>query len=48
MLLVRWFTGLMKRLFGGWEDREWYYYNRTGLDPKLAASQRWSVRMHAL
>src|SRR5687768_1263709 len=45
MLLVRWFTGLLKRLFGGWEDREWFYYNRTGLDPKPPAYERWTVRM---
>jgi hypothetical protein len=45
MLIVRWFTGLLKRLFAGWDDREWLYYNVSGLDPKPPAYQRWSVRM---
>ena len=45
MLVARWFTGLFKRLFAGWEDREWFYYNRCGLDPKPPAYQRWEVRM---
>jgi hypothetical protein len=44
MLLVRWITGLIKRLTAGWDDREWFYYNATGLDPKPPAYQRWSVR----
>jgi hypothetical protein len=45
MLLARWINGLLKRLFAGWDDREWFYYNRTGLDPKPAAYQRWDVRL---
>src|SRR6185436_16757076 len=45
MIIVRWLVGLLKRLFAGWEDREWFYYNRTGLDPKMPAYLRWEVRL---
>lgn len=44
-MLLRWITGLFKRITAGWDDREWFYWNASGLDPKLPASQRWAVRL---
>ncbi|MDQ3023413.1 MAG: hypothetical protein M3R04_03350 [bacterium] len=44
-MLLRWVTGLWKRLFGGWDDHEWFYYNHCGFDPTIPAHQRWAVRM---
>lgn len=45
MVLFRWLLGLVKALFGAWSQPEWFYYAKTGLDPKLPAFQRWAVKL---
>jgi hypothetical protein len=43
MIIVRFLTGFFKALVSIWSQEEWFYYAKTGLDPKLPAFQRWEV-----
>ena len=44
-MVFRWLIGFFKRIFMVWDEHEWGYYTYTALDPKLAANQRWEVRL---
>jgi len=43
MIVIRFFVGFFKTLVNLWGWSEWFYYNKTGLDPKLPAFQRWEI-----
>lgn len=43
MIVFRWLIGFFKTLINLWSWYEWFYYTRTGLDPKLPAFQRWEI-----
>lgn len=43
MAVIRWFVGFFKALFRIWDQEEWFYYAKTGLDPRIPAFQRWDV-----
>src|SRR5438105_3274819 len=45
MPIVRWLSGMLKVLAGMWSTQEAAYYARTGLDPRLPAFRRWTVRL---
>jgi hypothetical protein len=45
MALIRWFAGFFRAIVGLWSQPEWFYYAKTGLDPKLPAFQRWAVKV---
>ncbi|MCC7477951.1 hypothetical protein IT575_05780 [bacterium] len=47
MFILWTIRGFFMSLFGLWTQDEWFYYSRTGLDPRLPAYQRWAVRVHA-
>lgn len=43
MMVLRWFWGFLKAIVNLWSQEEWFYYAKTGCDPKLPAFQRWEV-----
>ena len=43
MFIVRWLVGFIKALLGIWTKYEWSYYAIAGLDPRMAAFQRWEI-----
>ena len=43
MIVVRALIGFIKALIRIWDQEEWFYYTKTGLDPKLPAFQRWDI-----
>jgi len=43
MMVFRWLIGFAKALINLWSQDEWFYYAKTGLDPKLPAFQRWEI-----
>jgi hypothetical protein len=43
MIIVRCIVGFFKTLVNIWSFQEWFYYNRTGLDPKVPAFERWEL-----
>jgi hypothetical protein len=47
MIIVRCIIGFFRTLVRLWDNTEWFYYNRTGLDPKLPAYQRWNLTVRA-
>jgi hypothetical protein len=47
MIIFRTIKGFFMSLFGVWSQDEWFYYNKSGVDPKVPAYQRWAVRVHA-
>ena len=42
-MALRWITGFFKWLVRLWDHTEWFYYAKSGIDPKLPASDRWDV-----
>lgn len=47
MIVVRWIIGFFKTLVNLWGWYEWFYYTRTGFDPKQPAWQRWEIYVKA-
>ena len=45
MMVVRWFYGFFLALVRLWDQTEWFYYAKTGFNPKLPAFQRWEVHV---
>jgi len=45
VFILRWLIGFGKTFVNLWSFQEWFYYTRTGLDPKLPAFQRWDIRV---
>ncbi|MCH7471676.1 hypothetical protein IIA79_01800 [bacterium] len=45
MIVARWLLGFVKALFRIWDQSEWFYYAKTGIDPSLPAFQRWEVKV---
>ena len=43
MIIVRWFIGVFKTLVNMWGWYEWFYYAKTGFDPKVPAFKRWEI-----
>ncbi len=43
MMLLRFLMGFFKAVVNIWSQEEWFYYAKTGLDPKLPAFQRWDI-----
>ena len=43
MIIVRWFIGFFKTLVNLWGWYEWFYYAKTGFDPKVPAFKRWEI-----
>ena len=43
MIIVRCIIGFFKTLVNLWGWYEWFYYTRTGFDPKIPAAQRWEI-----
>jgi len=41
MIIVRWIVGFFKTIVNLWGWYEWFYYTKTGFDPKTPALQRW-------
>jgi hypothetical protein len=41
----RWLLGLFRYLLRQWDEKEWTYYARTGLDPNLPAFKRWELQL---
>ncbi|MBN2082427.1 hypothetical protein JW859_09500 [bacterium] len=47
MIIVRWIVGFFKTIVNLWGWYEWFYYTKTGFDPKAAAHQRWECFVKA-
>jgi hypothetical protein len=45
MVIVRCVIGFFKTLVNLWGWYEWFYYTRTGFDPKTPAFHRWEVHV---
>lgn len=43
MIIVRCIIGFFKTLVNLWGWYEWFYYTRTGFDPKIPAFKRWEI-----
>lgn len=43
MVIIRCVVGFFKTLVNLWDWYEWFYYTRTGFDPKIPAAQRWEI-----
>lgn len=43
MIIIRAIIGFFKTLVNIWGWYEWFYYTRTGFDPKVPAFKRWEI-----
>ncbi|GEM_PF-2295924 len=47
MIIVRAIIGFFKTLVNIWGWHEWFYYTRSGFDPKVPAARRWEIYVKA-
>jgi hypothetical protein len=47
MIIIRCFIGFFKTLVNLWGWYEWFYYTKTGFDPKTPAHTRWEIGLRS-
>jgi hypothetical protein len=44
-MVGRWIVGFLRWVVRQWDEKEWAYYTRTGLDPGQPAFRRWDLQL---